>query len=56
MKCIIAYKDQDNECFCNKLNECGKCNNKENRETEKYCKVAIGEYCTCRTCGYVKRH
>lgn len=55
MKCIIQYKDKENECFCNKLKECLNCNNKDNKETDKECNVGIGGYCTCRTCGYVKR-
>jgi hypothetical protein len=55
MKCIIKYKEQDNECFCHKLKECNKCNNKDNRESDEKCNVEIGGYCTCRTCGYVVR-
>lgn len=55
MKCIIQYKDKENECFCNKLKECHNCNNKDNRKTDEECNVGIGGYCTCRTCGYVKR-
>jgi len=55
MKCIITYKDMANECFCNKLKECGKCNNKENRESGEECTVPVGGYCTCRTCGHAAR-
>jgi hypothetical protein len=55
MKCIIKYKDQENECFCNKLKECSKCNNKNNRESEEKCEVSPNGYCTCRTCGHSVR-
>ena len=55
MNCIIKYKETDNECFCNQFKECNKCNNRENRESEKTCNVAVGGYCTCRTCGYVTK-
>lgn len=55
MSCIITYKDKDNECSCNKLKECSKCNNKDNRKTEKECKVSPNEYCTCRTCAKASR-
>ena len=56
MSCIIAYRDETNECFCNKLEECNKCNNKEMRETEENCEVPPNGYCTCRTCGKAGRN
>lgn len=55
VECILQYKDQENECFCNKLKECHSCNNKDNRKSDEICNVGIGEFCTCRTCGYAVR-
>ena len=56
MKCIIQYKDknEEHECFCIELKECNKCNCGNFRKGDK-CEIAIGEYCTCRLCGYAVR-
>ena len=51
MKCIIQYKGQDNECFCNK-EVCSKCNNKDNRISKTECKVPPEGFCTCRLCSF----
>ncbi|WP_238899347.1 hypothetical protein [Clostridium sp. YIM B02500] len=56
MKCIIQYKNKDDEhkCFCSKLKECSKCSCGIFRK-ENECGVAVGEYCTCRLCGFAVR-
>lgn len=57
MKCIVKYKENDEEfkCFCGELKECSKCSTGNIRKSDNDCEVGIGEYCTCRTCGFAVR-
>lgn len=55
MNCIIKYMDKNNKCYCNKLKECSRCNNQNNRITNEKCNVTINGYCTCRACGEAVR-
>ena len=56
MKCIIQYKDKNEEygCFCGELKECNECSCGNFRKKTE-CETAIGGYCTCRLCGYAVR-